>query len=277
MQPVDQHLHSKHSFDCHTEPEDNVRAAIERGLAGLTFTEHFDTHPDEWDDCVYDDDAYSATIRDLRDRFGRDIHVGKGIEVCYQPRRMDFILDFLSRHRFDLVMLSVHYFRGVPVHLREHWEGLDVPAGVRAYLENVREAARFCADLHRRRGRVFDVLGHLDMVKRYTQRFHGVYDVAPCAGLIEDILQACREADLVPEINTSSLRQGLDETMPNGDAVSAYARLGGRGMSLGSDAHRADAVGAGFDRAVGMLHSAGIAREAVFRERQREFIELADQ
>jgi hypothetical protein len=48
-------------------------------------------------------------------------------------------------------------------------------------------------------------------------------------------------------------------------------------MSLGSDAHRADAVGAGFDRAVGMLHSAGIAREAVFRERQREFIDLADQ
>ena len=101
----DNHVHSNLSWDCDTEPRDNVLEAIHRGLAGLTFAEHFDTHPDEWEQCAYDDAAYSATIAALREEFGQQVFIGKGIEVCYQPDNMDFILDFLAGHQFDLVML----------------------------------------------------------------------------------------------------------------------------------------------------------------------------
>ncbi len=263
----DQHLHSRHSFDCKTEPRANVEAAIAKGLSGLTFTEHFDTHPDDWELCVFNDADYSATIVRLREEFGGAIFVGKGIEVCYQPGTMDYVLNFLDRHRFDLVILSVHYFGGVPVHQREHWEGVDAVEGTRRYLERVLEAVRFCERLHRQRGRVFDVLGHLDLAKRYTRRFLGSYDMSPFGGLIDEILSACLAADLTPEINTSSLRQGLDETMPNSEAAKRYAALGGNAMSLGSDAHRAEDVGAGFDRAVTMLHKAGLEHVAVFKAR----------
>jgi histidinol-phosphatase (PHP family) len=266
----DQHLHSRHSFDCKTEPRANVEAAIAKGLSGLTFTEHFDTHPDDWELCVFNDADYSATIARLREEFGGTIFIGKGIEVCYQPRTMDYVLNFLDRHRFDLVILSVHYFGGVTVHQREHWEGVDAAGGTRRYLEHVREAVRFCEGLHRSRGRrVFDVLGHLDLAKRYTKRFLGSYDMSPFVGLIDEILSASLAADLTPEINTSSLRQGLDETMPNAEAVKRYAALGGKAMSLGSDAHRAEDIGAGFDRAVTMLHEAGLEHIAVFQRRER--------
>ena len=81
MKLFDQHLHSKHSFDSHAEPADNVRRAVELGLAGLTFTEHYDTHPDEINDCLYNDDAYSETIDALRRVFGKRIQIGKGIEI----------------------------------------------------------------------------------------------------------------------------------------------------------------------------------------------------
>ncbi len=269
MKLHDQHLHSRHSFDCKTDPRANVESAIARGLAGLTFTEHFDTHPDDWDLCVFNDRDYSATISRLREEFSGAIFIGKGIEICYQPERMDFVLNFLDKHQFDLVMLSVHYFCGVPVHQRDRWEGVDAPTGTRRYLENVLSAARFCEELHRRRGRVFDVLGHLDMVKRYTQRFLGSYDVSPHEELIDHILSACLEAELTPEINTSSLRQGLDETMPNADAIKRYAALGGKAMSLGSDSHRAEDVGAGFDVACAMLRDAEIDAFATFRHRER--------
>lgn len=266
----DQHLHSRHSFDCKTEPRANVEAAIAKGLSGLTFTEHFDTHPDDWERCVFDDADYSATIARLGAEFGAAIFVGKGIEVCYQPGTMDYVLNFLDRHRFDLVILSVHYFGGVTVHQREHWESVDAAEGTRRYLEHVLEAVRFCEGLHRARGRrVFDVLGHLDLAKRYTKRFLGSYDMSPFCGLIDAILSACLAADLTPEINTSSLRQGLDETMPNSDAVKRYAALGGKAMSLGSDAHRAEDIGAGFDRAAAMLREAGLQQIAVFRQRER--------
>jgi len=268
----DQHLHSRHSFDCKTEPRANVDAAIAKSLSGLTFTEHFDTHPDDWKACVYNDADYSATIARLREEFAGAIFIGKGIEICYQPATMDFVLDFLDRHRFDLVILSVHYFGGVPVHHREHWEGVDAAEGTRRYLENVREAVRFCERLHRRRGgRVFDVLGHLDLAKRYTKRFLGSYDMSPFGALIDEILSTCVAADLTPEINTSSLRQGLDEPMPNAEAVKRYAALGGKALSLGSDAHRAEDIGAGFDRARTMLRDAGLERIAVFKKRECVF------
>ena len=268
----DQHVHSRHSFDSRADPSACVETALARGLAGLTFTEHLDTHPDEWRDCVYNDEAYSATIRDLRTRFGDRIFIGKGIEVCYQPERMGFIQDFLAAHRFDVVLLSVHYFGpppARPVHVREHWQNLDPETGTRLYLEHVLEAATFCAKLHGRAGRVFDVLGHLDMVKRYTQRFLGLNMVSLFPDLTDEILRACLAADLVPEVNTSSLRQGLEETMPGDNVVRRYAELGGRAMSLGSDAHPAESVGAGFPRALAALRAAGIAHIAVYQERRK--------
>ena len=264
MRLFDQHVHSRLSFDSEADPVANVEAALARGLSGLTFAEHFDTHPDDWKTCRYDDEAYSVAIRDLRGRWGRKIAIGKGIEVCYQPDRMDFILDFLAEHEFDMVMLSVHYFGGRALHRKEHWLEVDAAEGTYRYLKDVLEAVLFCRRLH-------DVLGHLDLVKRYTQRFLGVYDLSPFHGLIDRILQACIAADLTPEINTSSLRQNLSEAMPGDETVTLYAELGGKGMLLGSDAHRPQDIGAGLDRAAEMLRRAGLS-VAVFAERKKTFL-----
>ena len=269
MQIFDQHVHSHHSVDCQADPAACVETAIARGLAGLTFTEHFDTNPNEWDSCIYDDEAYTTTVRELRNRFGDRIFIGKGIEVCFQPERMEFVLDFLEAREFDVVLLSVHYFGDQTVHERHHWDGLSPADGTRRYLEKVLEAGRFCEQLRPARGRVFDVLGHLDLVKRYTQRFFGTYDISSFSGLVDEILQACLAADLTPEINTSTLRQDLDEPMPGDETLARYAELGGRAMSVASDAHLAEAVGADLDRAVAMLRGAGLHHTVVFKNRQR--------
>lgn len=246
-----------------------MESAITRGLAGLTFTEHFDTHPLDFPGCVFDYADYSASIDRCREEFGSQIFIGKGIEVCYQPQRMDYILNFLDKHSFDMVMLSLHYFSGVPIHVKDNWEGIDAVAGTRQYLEDMLAAIQFVEKLHARRGRVFDVLGHLDVVKRYTLRYYGTYDVSPNADLIDEILRACIAADLTPEINTSSLRQGLTETMPNAATIRRYAELGGKAISFGSDSHSAETIGAGFDTAATMLRSAGLQGLAVFKNRER--------
>jgi len=261
-------------MDSRADPVENVESALAKGLAGLTFTEHFDTHPDEWDGCVYDDEAYSHTIESLRERFGDRIFIGKGIEVCYQPARMDFIMDFLKSHAFDLVILSVHFFGEKPLHTRSAWDDVSVEEGARIYLEHVTRAVRHCAEIHSTHGRVFDVLGHLDLVKRYTWKWFGQSEVHRFDGLTDAIIAACIDADMIPEINTSSLRRGLDETMPSLDVVKCYAEKGGTMMSLGSDAHVPRDVGAGFDVAVQMLRDAGIHHTARFQRRERTAIPL---
>ncbi|MEK6674523.1 MAG: histidinol-phosphatase HisJ family protein [Planctomycetota bacterium] len=267
----DQHLHSRHSFDSNADPVANVQTAIDKGLSGLIFTEHFDIHPDDWKECVYNDTAYTETIQILRRDFGTRLFIGKGIEICFQPDHMAFILDFLDHHEFDMVMLSVHYAAGQAIHHRDLWQSTSPEEMTRQYLQNVLCATQFCRELRKNRGRVFDVLGHLDLAKRYTQRFFNTYSVTPFGDLLDEILRTCLDADLIPEINTSSLRQGLQESMPGPDTVLRYARLGGRAMSVGSDSHRSEDIGAGFDVAASMLRAVNL-RAAVFQARQCEFI-----
>jgi histidinol-phosphatase (PHP family) len=270
----DQHVHTWFSNDSQSDPAENVRRALEAGLAGVTFTDHYDSHPTEWPLCRYDYDKIAEALAPLRTEYGDRIFIGHGIEICYQPELMDKILGYLKSHRFDIVLLSVHWFRGKALHVREHWRDLDTASGTRQYLETVLEAARFALALRRQGLRPFDVLGHLDLVKRYTQRYFHAFDIRPHADLVDEILRVCIEAELVPEVNLSSLRQSLPEPMPAEWVVARYAELGGRAMTLGSDAHRPEHVANYLSDGVAMLKRQGVTHLAVFEGRQRRDEEL---
>lgn len=261
----DQHLHSWNSFDCKTPPIDNIHQALQRGLAGLTFTEHFDTHPTEWPGCIYDDRKIAAEIDALRAEFGDRLFIGKGIEVCYQPAQMDRILETLNKGKFDLVILSVHWAHDRPVHVRGSFPGMDVQQYIGACLEAVRDATAHLIELKRRGHQPFHVLGHMDFARRYAHGFFGHDGPLTQMDLVDEILTNCLNADIIPEVNTSTLRNGMSAPMPGPEVMKRYAELGGRMMSLGSDAHSARCIGADFDRAINMLRSAGIREQAVFK------------
>lgn len=276
MRLYDQHLHSNLSVDSQSDPGEIVRRAIRIGLAGVTFTEHFDTHASEWDICVYDYERIARAVAGLREQFGDQIFIGHGIEVDYQLDRMPYILDHVTNHRFDLVILAVHFFDNRALHRRSDWGRMPPDAATRAYLATVLEAAQQVLELGRRGQRPFDVLAHLDLVKRYTQRYFGSYDVASHRATVDSILQTCLAADLVPELNCSSLRQSLPETLPADWAVRRYAELGGRALSLGSDAHALDHVGVDLEQGAALLQQNGIEHQAVFMNRQRYDMPLQD-
>ncbi len=260
----DQHLHSWNSFDCKTPPVENVEQAIAVGLAGLTFTEHFDTHPSEWESCVYDDLKIERELSEVREQFGDRMFIGKGIEVCYQPERLDFVLEMLTAHSFDVVLLSVHWASGRAVHLQDLFKGMSCDEYLRFYLESVRECTANLVQMKRDGHQPFQILGHLDYAKRSAYRFFGFDGQLNEPELIDEILRNCLTADIIPEINTSTLRQGLSTSMPGMEIVQRYADLGGTMMSFGSDAHRAEDIGAGSDHALDLMRKAGLTHLACF-------------
>ena len=274
MRLYDQHLHSWNSFDSKTPPVDNVKSALSRSLAGLTFTEHFDTHPTEWDQCVYDDGKITSELNGLRERYGKQIFIGKGIEVCYQPDKMAFILDFLDSHRFDLVILSVHWAFGRAVHVREHFAEMDADAFVRHHLNAVRAATEDVARLAKSGRQPFNVLGHLDFARRYSRSFYGSEHEVTDGPVIDAILTNCLTAGLIPEINTSTLRNNMRSPMPGPAIIKRYAELGGQMMSLGSDAHKAECIGSHFADALVLMRDAGLQGVAIFQDRQVEAVPL---
>jgi histidinol-phosphatase (PHP family) len=61
--------------------------------------------------------------------------------------------------------------------------------------------------------------------------------------LYEPILRALVESGTALEINTSGLRHPVAETYPSAATVARFRELGGRAISIGSDAHRAGHFG----------------------------------
>ena len=268
----DQHLHSRHSVDSKADPAANCEQALAAGLAGLTFTEHYDMHPSERDQCQWDYDAIAATVAELRRRFSPPLTIGCGIEVDYQPTLVEETLDYLDRHLFDVVLLSVHWCGGRPLHLRRRWQQLSAAAMRHDYLATLREAAELCRDLAAAGSRPFDIISHLDYVKRYLLSYWDtpLGELEPA--LLDPILEAIIAAGVVPEINTAGLRREEAEAYPDWPLLRRYRELGGSCLSIGSDAHRSREIGHGFAAVAARLRSMGFAGEAVFRERRRSIV-----
>jgi histidinol-phosphatase (PHP family) len=112
----------------------------------------------------------------------------------------------------------------------------------------------------------FDVLAHLDFPKRY----YGESKVGPKT--LSRILKLLIEKDIALEINTSSIRKGLKESMPSISIVEEYVQLGGKKLTLGSDAHIAEDVGADFEDVISRLSETAVNLIGIFKE--RKFVKL---
>ena len=90
--------------------------------------------------------------------------------------------------------------------------------------------------------------------------------------VLDPILQALIDAGVVPEINTAGMRRPEAEAYPSWPILQRYRELGGRAVSIGSDAHQSRDIGAGFGQVAARLQAIGFEGEAVFRERVRSLM-----
>jgi histidinol-phosphatase (PHP family) len=76
------------------------------------------------------------------------------------------------------------------------------------------------------------------------------------------------------ELNSSPLRNGKDFSLPSPAILRRYRDLGGRYVTVGSDAHHADDVGAGFEHLANQIKSNGF-EPVIYRGRKRCLVENA--
>ena len=126
---------------------------------------------------------------------------------------------------------------------RGTWKTADVVSAWREYFRLVAELART---------RLYDVLGHPDLPKKFGYRPADREIVE----MVKPALDALAEAGMGMEINTSGLRKPVHEIYPSA-AILEMARERGIPITFGSDAHRPDQVGYAFDQAVSLARQAG--------------------
>ena len=117
----------------------------------------------------------------------------------------------------------------------------------------------------------FDCVGHLDLIKRYASRQGRSLSLDAYREQLEEIFKVLINNGKGIEVNTSGLRESMQEFMPDFNIVKFYKELGGEIITLGSDAHKAQDVGEGIKEATNMLREAGFRYVTVYEKGMPNF------
>jgi histidinol-phosphatase (PHP family) len=216
--------------------------------------------------------SFEDRERDVRDAAARwadrGLAVRFGVEVTYERAYEDDIRAWLAAHPHDFVIGSVHISATSPYkasNVRAFVAGRSLPHVVAPYFDEVVGAAR---------SGLFDTIGHLDFVKRYLVPHVMPADLAAAPELYEPVLAALIETGTALEVNASGLRQLPRETYPSAAIVARYRELGGRHVTIGSDAHRTEWFAYGLGEAYRHAARAGFDALAFRRGGDRVAIPL---
>lgn len=255
----DYHVHSCFSHDSQASLEAACQAAIDRGLDEIAFTDHVDLGPD-FPPGHFRAPEYLAAIGRCRARYGDQLIVRAAVEVGEPHLYPEETADLLAAHDFDFVLGSAHYALG----MRAAWrEDFFVPPLHEAYEAYFKQIVRLAA------AGDYDILAHVDLIKRDARHFGQPYDgPGPYGDMIRTALRSVVERGKGIELNMSPLHRGQPEPCPSPEILRWYRELGGEILVVGSDAHSPDAVGAHLDLGVEIAKEAGFARLATFDKRQ---------
>ena len=256
---IDYHVHSAYSGDSLTRLYDMCAKAVEIGITEIAFTEHLDFTPTDisYGSLIYD--KWMEEIEEAREKFAGRLTILSGVEVDFQEKYIPEIKEFLDSHKLDFVLGSAHYVDGIL--LEEHEKYFPGKTERQAYLPYFETAIAAVES------GLFDGLAHMDLCKRHGVRYFGEFRPEDYLPEIESVLKALIRQGMALEINTSGLRQAPKKIYPGLEILRIYTDLGGRNVTVGSDAHYPHHLGLGLNEAIEMLESVGISGIARYRER----------
>ncbi len=247
---ADLHIHSDFSVDSKMSVDELCGRAVSLGLSIVCITDHLDLDPADAGFGYYDYDGVSAAIEEAREKFQGRLTILKGVEFG-EPHLHPGELEEARGRGYDMILGSVHCVGGCFVGDPAFMMGRSLAEAYALYYAEVLKSVEAGG---------FDVLAHLDFPKRYI----GALPEHP--PIVGEITAAAAAAGIALEINTSPLRKGMNECSPDAAAVGLFARAGGAGVTLGSDAHRPEDVAAGLDEAARSAEGKGVV-PGYFRDR----------
>lgn len=257
---ADYHVHTEFSDDSVYPMEQVVKDAIALHMDEICFTDHVDYGiKDDWDSgrpiryrgdeplANVDYPLYAARIKELQGIYGGQIQIKMGLEFGMQMHTVSRFESLFCKYPFDFIILSVHQVGDKEFWTQDFQRGRSQKEYNQRYYEEIRDLVKTYQN--------YSVLGHLDLIARYDE--NGVYPFEKTKPLITEILKTVIENGKGIELNTSYRRYGLKDTTPSVDILKLYHRLGGRIITIGSDSHKPEHLGAGMEEAKELLKSLG--------------------
>lgn len=228
----DMHTHSNNSFDSKATIIEMCKNAIKNNVTDIAFTEHFSINSHKKTYGYMNFSKYRKDIEEARNLFFHKLNIYTGLEICEPHENPNELKSHLCNLDFDLVLGSVHNINNIGH--RALCDKFDKYTVYNMYFEEVLKLVSI-GD--------FDIAAHLDLMNRYafnTLRNYNFYDYDH---ILKTILNKLIYRGIGIEINTSGLRNSLNDIHPKIEILKLYKSLGGEIITIGSDAHNPSDVG----------------------------------
>ena len=274
MIKADIHTHTTYSTDCATPMERVIKEAVSRGLDILCFTEHMDkdypVYPDRDPslpvEFLLDTDAYRKGYLEMKEKYAGQIRLLWGVELGLQPHLADWHKDYVKQYPFDFIIGSEHNPENRDPYYPAFFEDRTEEEAYIKYFSEMLENLELFND--------FDALGHMDYVVRYGPNKNKFYSYKKYSRYLDPILELLVKKDIALEINAAGYRHGLGEPNPCKDIILRYKEIGGKLITIGSDAHTPESMCYEFPRVEALLLECGISEYAIFEGRKPELYPL---
>ncbi len=253
-------MHSRNSCDSDATMAQMAAVALERGLCEIAFTEHYDLNPADQCPGFYDPASFFEQIEVARAEFEpQGLTIRAGVEMGEPHLYRETQGPVLSRWPYDVVLGSLHWVGDHNVFDPAYYQARTPAEAFGPYFAELVEMIE---------GGGFEVLAHVDVVKRTGFDVYRQFDTCAWEDLYRPVWQACLDHGIAVEINTGGWRRDVREAHPALESLRWYREMGGELLTLGSDAHRPEHVAYRFEDALALARAAGFSRVCTFHQRQ---------
>ena len=257
---IDLHNHTPLCNHAEGSVDEYVKAAIDKGIDIFGFADHAPMDFDEKYRMGFDQmAAYEAEVREAAARYADRIALRLGYEVDFLPGHMD---ERVLNAEVDYLIGSVHFIDEWGFDNPEFigkYEDADLDTIWREYFEAVEAMAR---------SGLFDIAGHLDLIKVFNYR-----PDADIRSLAEGSLDAIAAAEMTMELNAAGWRKPVGEAYPSLDLL-RMAHDRGIPITFASDAHKPAQVGYKMNELHALAREAGYREAADFCNRERRLLKF---
>lgn len=264
----DCHMHSDFSSDSDVSMETMIEASVKIGLKTICFTDHMDyDFPEKYTlTFQFDPDIHEKKLMELKEKYKDEIEILYGVEAGMRPYLSKRFTALTKNHPYDFVLCSTHLVMDLDPYYEEIWKMYsERDVIMKAYEDILNNIRVFDA---------YDSYAHLDYVTRYCPSEKEKNNVKPYMDIIETILSELIKRDKALEVNTAGFKYGLSRPNPREEILSLYRELGGRLITIGSDAHKPEHIAYDFDKTENLLKKLGFKEYAVYKKHSPVFLKL---
>lgn len=263
---ADSHTHSLNSFDAENSVAQMLERANELGLDYITITDHFESA------FYYKPNDEFGNLAELLPKSVGDIRLeqkkskGKtkllcGIELGEPLHDIKATDEVLALTDYDFVLCSLHNIKDMGDFFWLDYKEAEIPSLLKKYFSELLECVQW--------GK-FNSLAHITYPMRYIcDKCKIAVDISDYKNEIDELLSALAKADKALEFNTcrnSSLSLSSMNTCRDIPFLKRFKELGGKFVTIGSDAHKTADLAKGIDGALDILYELGYREFTVFKK-----------